>query len=488
MADVNLTLGLDDREFQRGLDKSGRILDRTTGRMRRNWYRQVAAMESRSERFARQSKKHMETIGRASAVAMTGLTAAMGVATRAVDRYNEKFPGAASGAQSLKRAIDDLYISLGRDLSGDGFLTQAVKGIDQARTTLTNFWGDVFAMSPGHSAKIDEQRKAQEAMIIEGRQAAKTRMEQMKIQQRIAEASGNRVGAARIGADIALEERKASLRDMAASGEITGQQQAELLDLARREIDTRLRSQLQQIGEQVERESRAASRKTASDNLEADLVREQFKAGRLRDSGDLAGAARKEAEIRRERRLAEIRGGDSERKSTLIAIAQSEFDVEIRRIQAEEEARRDLVKTREREIQTMIKGLQIENMRRQGNEREADLAATRLDFEERRRQIQQDELLTAEQKATLVRSLSEQERQSLALVGAGDAAERTARRSVAAGTNVTSSTFGQIFSSQGRDRELQVAREGLTESRKHTQLLEQLVTIGESGPNGAVLN
>lgn len=274
MADLSFTAGLDDSQFQRGLDRLNDSAERT-GR----------------------------TIGDALrfAVLYRGVKQSVAFASGALDEYARKNQVAAQAMRDHAGGIGRIKEAIGRDLSfwfrssGDSIADwseQMVRAVESTRTALVNFFADLMRWDWGNAAALDkvaeiERRQAQRAERI-----ARTGDELFKIGQATERAGEDPRQRERNDVRRRLEADLRAYRQQGTAADLEkarrAQADAELEAVLRRERDARptvrsLRSGLggdRSLAEQVLGPGGLVTPTPGPSARERELIRQQEKAAK----------------------------------------------------------------------------------------------------------------------------------------------------------------------------------------------------------------
>lgn len=166
--DLTISLGLDDAQLVRSLQRSGAYAKRQAWQIARDFER----AEMARERATRESMRRIQRIHRVATVAIVAGAGAIG---KALQKAAEVDPNVANDLSVLRREVDGLMTALGRDLGESGllkFLSKTVELASKARELLGD--GLAVVLNGGDLGDIREQREvraAQEARDAEARRA-----------------------------------------------------------------------------------------------------------------------------------------------------------------------------------------------------------------------------------------------------------------------------------------------------------------------------
>lgn len=147
-ADLVVTMTLDGDKAIKQQEQLQKRMLREAKQMEDRWERiQNDALRRREARF----EQYERTVARAIKASTVGTIAAFRMAGSALDAYAQKYPESAQGARELKSAVEDLWVSIGRDLDpGASVLAKWIAKLDEFRQKLTDSVRDAdVAVSSG---------------------------------------------------------------------------------------------------------------------------------------------------------------------------------------------------------------------------------------------------------------------------------------------------------------------------------------------------
>lgn len=201
-----------------------------------------AEAESLRRRQAQHDAFH-RAARRAFALVSTATVGAFRMAGSAIDAYIQRFPQASSGAQRLKSAVDDLWVSIGRDIAGgnDSGLAGFIKSINSVRMDVVNALSDLISNDPGNAAGVDEALSGDERLSEINRKAAQLRRLQQEAQIGVLRSAGGTRDADALQRQIDLEAYRAEVHRLQSDGDLSFQEARDLIQ--RREMAVALADQ-----------------------------------------------------------------------------------------------------------------------------------------------------------------------------------------------------------------------------------------------------
>lgn len=175
-----------------------------------------------SNRIRASFRKTFLEVGNVGRASMLGVSAAVGLAGKAIGDYAEKNSYAAAELSKVEAASSRFWTSIGRDISagGTGPLSEFIDMLGKAREQLTDDIADNF--NGGSSAEISEEMKKAEASQKEfARERRKGEIEDAS-KQRMLELNGDPLKVADAKANAAYKARMAEIKALGPGGDTKG--------------------------------------------------------------------------------------------------------------------------------------------------------------------------------------------------------------------------------------------------------------------------
>lgn len=408
MADITTTWGLDARDFARQAQGVERVAERAAAKAEREW--------KKTQKGFKEAADALLGVGAAGV--------AVAFAKDAMAAYHKSVGDAEGATSDLDRAVQDLKVSLGRDLSmavdgGGGFIGGLINGLSSARELLTDIIANV-GQTASALAHWDYSRYSSQGDI---RSSAMADEDAKRLAAAQRERSGRmggilsaeRAAAGGIGAADDVARLDEAARHKQALAEAGAKKEKDARDMAV-EDENRLHAAKMRGFDRAARE-RAYDEETARQLAELEVKR--WRVAELRMNKNEEGALRLEKELDAEKMLLQITRDRSltqdQKNERASRIDRSLIGREV----AIEEARRKAA-TAHRDAVEKIgdeqKQASIQRMRIDGHQTEAELAEIRLGFETKIRDALRDQAL----------SVDEQRRAAEMLAGSRDSVLRAA--------------------------------------------------------------
>lgn len=384
MAEVMTTWGLDYSGVTRGTRDVAAQMNRAAAEADRKW---------------KQTQKSVLDVGKA--ILGAGLAgAAIRAGSAALDEYRAKFGEAGDEALRLGDAVEKMKIGIGRDLNGalassGGDLAAWIDALEGARGAVVNF------LAGDSGGSIDAARKAEEEAIGRGKAVMARRGTRFDIERERAGSGSPFAGFDQRGVEEARRHAEAVTK-------IGGEANAETRDQLLADENELHRLKMQNLA----RERADKAQDLEKERVLFDLREREVQIAQLRAQNKQREAIWAQATLDVDREIAEIearRDLSAEEKSRRRTAAQ------FRGVQQGEAALADFDRERAKARRDEMESVQSENAKQrvqrlqiENKKTEADLLAMELDTRERILAIQKSELLTAEEKAKLIRETREQ--------------------------------------------------------------------------------
>jgi hypothetical protein len=456
--ELQVRLGLDDREFVRELGRAEREAGRSLERMRRDNERHEADRRRAADETARRRADNFRKVGRGAQVAAVGIAAGSALIANAYAAAAERSDEIARGLERARAEGRGLLADIGEDLNRLFPVEQQgrfIAGFREARDAATDFLGnagrsllfDGFGGGGPESLKnLQRQEAAQRE--LDRQQSAGDSFRSIRRRLTI-EAPGDSDAAKRAALEArvaaSLEETLKSINRAQQEAGLTNEQVAELREMARNNAAGTLADDDARVA--AERDARSRSFGRAADDAALGL--------RLaRAQGSAAGATGAE------RAGFELEANEIRRHQETLAVQREIADAEYDRVQAAEmlaarlgevnaryDAQRDAIERareaeRQREIQARrdareslderLERLEIDELAARGADEEAQRRRIELDFARQIRDVQRDERLDQSTRDAAVGRLERFRDLALGRVGEREGSSRAVNASVAA--------------------------------------------------------
>lgn len=477
MSDIVAQFGLDDRDFQRGLDRSERQAVTSAERIFQRTSR-IATREAEVQQGLASKIQNAYTKGWAAiAKSITSVAAAGALVARSVSEYGERFSYARGQAEQLSRSVDRFKTSLGRDLAGAGggdMLSGIIDRAGKAREVLSdlvavsaNFYSfGLLGNSPDEISEINAARKRLEAQDAEAARTAIYSDQNLGLKIRAAQAAGDEQGAAELRVQQRSREASQRLAGMNLDSNMRDDLRARELEIIRREEFGKLDSG--RAGRIAEADA-ADQKRYMANQTAVDREREVQNARRareLRAAGQYDAAAGLEAEFTIQERASQMRskGADPAFVQRFVEAERQAAGQGIQEQRAEREQRK---REAAESVELMTKSLRVDTLRMQGKTKEAEALRMTLEAERQIAEIRANDLLTIEQKNMAVSALQSH-------LGVGI----EALQQLKGGSSIRSLVSGLGSDANLRRQTLGVggnlAGQQLAEARKTNQILEAI--------------
>lgn len=458
--DLVTTLGLDDRPARVGMANWQRHAKRTSWQIARDFERAERAKERAARQAERQRQAAYQKTQRVHQVASVAIVAGIGTIGAALKEAAKDDANVAQGLSALGKEYRGLMADLGRDLGNGGmlgYLTATLAKARELRNLAVDGLGALFGGDTGAQRRVQNTADARD-------RALRSRGTTDELLQEIN------------GVDTTQRDERRRLNETLNSKGIIGRDAARAREAlqARQERDDRQRRE-QQAAEQ----SRAQRAGHAAD------LRRQAEIARVR--GDRTGdASAKEEAVLLERQAAAVekrieleeRGLSAREISVEMAkeeeILRVRASEQLRKI-AEEEERRAAARAKEladaqRRHAFSQADMRVQLLRLQNRDGQADAFAAELDHLERVQRIEEDRMLTEQQRAEAL-ALSERVRDA-----ERDSLRRGDDRGFGAGLTGGSTLLRQIAGPDGVpgvSRQVELSQQQLEELREIKSVLER---------------
>lgn len=408
MADVLATMGMDTREYTRGLRDAERQSERSKDKINRVW-------------GSSDAERKLLNIGKMAAAAFGGAAIVSG-ATRAVKQYADAYGELTPGIARAREEFDKFSESIGRDLAG---AIESIGGgggllgmLDSARGSTVNFLADAVNWFGGGlnseetAADVDEQRRLAEESIKAGQRQRDLREAGLGLDAEQLDAAGDTFGA---------REAREELRHIQELRKI-GQEEDSIKQRALREIEEQRHAARMQAIERersAEKDQAGERQRAAQEAIAAEVERQTMEEYRL------AGMDREIAEAEARARVGkafdpaiaaaeesgdswfaeQLRGQRDTAAANAVGQVRRGFDIK----DAEEAG------AFEERFAMESQRFELDKLRLDGRREEAELLQIELEYQERIAEVMESQAVSADRKREIARALEGQRDELLAL-------------------------------------------------------------------------
>lgn len=388
--DLTISLGLDDAQFKRSLQRSGGYARREAWQIARDFERAERARERATAQSMRRVQKQYK-------IASVAIVAGIGAIAAAFKRAAEVDPNVASSLQKVRAEYSGLAEDVGRDLGNGGMLDYVTK-VGAALRTARSAAVDAYAvvLSGGDVSGIREQRRIQEAQVARDQEAARAKAAAEIAGRTFTETDPERKRAAD------EQRRRRDLNKSINESGLDPGRASELRDRLERTFADERTEQRRQAAEEAE--SARLARVARDSAYDADMA--ETMAGR---GDDPAAAARaREARYRADAAEAESRIYNdqsipaTEKQNELMReqrLLREKYITDLDQIERAERERMARVDREARQTETM---LEIDLARAEGREKEARAMETLARYERDVERIREMAGLSEERRARLL--------------------------------------------------------------------------------------
>lgn len=413
---------IDDKDVERAfrqIEKRGQENVTTMGRYTRD------VKESFRRNFT-----EVGNIGRSAFVGLAASGAAFGKAMSAYADKNSDFKNELEG---LKGASQGLWEDIGRDIStgGIGPITGFVNGIRAARQATVDFLaGQADLVTEGGAAglygsKGDLSRQA-ENQQQEYRRMVSARDKVDAAKAGALDSKGDTVGAAELRAQITLRQQLRAIN----ADEVLGKDAA-----GKGQVEAALRAEAAGTVAKAKADAKARDDKAAGDARAAVAAREQTQLQREADQARGLGlkdqAEMLELYSARTKDIAAVENDSklsTQQKADELGNITAHYD---RMDQIARQTQNDEKKHHKEDLDTRLKGMEIDGLRQAGRLKEADLAKVALEYDREALEISRDRNLTAKERAEAIARLGKVRSDAEGFINTKDYEERTGRSQAA---------------------------------------------------------
>lgn len=391
--DLVVTLGLDDADFRRSLDRSGGYSTRKAWQIAKEFERAERAKERAAAASAAKMRRSYQRMQQAHQVAAVAIAAGAGVIYKALQKAAEGNADLRAKLEATGRAGERFMTQLGNDLSPlVGGFDDIIDAAGRARRGVSDFYA-MFAMGIGGERKLKEVNAA----LAD------------------AERRNQAFASARAAQDI---EAQISGNANDPDRDFRTQMNERINSVGDRATKIRLRESLaRQLAQRQAQRAADAARAAGRSNADANQRRldnaaaiADARAGRSPDDYDAqreainarAAAQRSRAAeaVRRDDTIADPDKYRAIQEAMRVISAEQAAQLEAARQHNEELGRRRA--TVEQQQRLAMAAQRIELERAKGNTRQADAMALALEHERERLRIMNDQELSAERRAQML--------------------------------------------------------------------------------------
>lgn len=458
MSDMVATLGLDDAEYRRGLDRA----------------------DEKARGFSRSTDAALKGV-------RLGLLGAAGAAWTLADTFARVNPEMSRPFLETQRALRDIRTGIGRDLVNTLDFSAQIDGINKLRQVYVDFYTDVFG---GEARAVNAARVLEDEMIRLAKAVRAMAPRELELREQMLRSSGrdedadlvaerlkhrqNLEANARVG-----NENRLSNTDISVLNEAEERRHAAAIANIRKEHQERRDKQASEMAAKAA----TAAREHEDAVRGIGIVYERDRVDRLRLAGHDREAELLAVELDYRERMLTISREESltaNERLTAEGYAQLTRAKTIELINRQHDADRDLeaarASARRQDFEDAVRAMEIDNIRAAGRDREADTAALRLRAEEKIRSIRGSEDISDGDKQRLIDRVTALTDERIALLGVGSRrgpSNLSLPTGLLGGVTVRQQALAiPVHGQHGPLKQVAVAEAALVEQRKTNEKLD----------------